>query len=103
MDEDENDKDLVKASGQVVLDLSVGLPPGAELVFDNYFTSVDLLKVLTTRGLFGTGTIRLCRLVFFFEFEIWLLNNLGSVIWIVSDYILFQVDKTNLSQQKIIS
>jgi len=48
----------------VVLDLAnkVDLQPGAELYFDNLFTSIPLLEELSEKQLAGTGTVRQNRL-----------------------------------------
>ena len=47
---------------EVVLNLLEKIPSGVSVFFDNFFTSMDLMKSLTELGIKASGTVRLNRL-----------------------------------------
>lgn len=46
---------------KVVIKLAKNVPPGSLVVFDNFFTSIPLMKVLYQRKIYSIGTVRLMR------------------------------------------
>jgi hypothetical protein len=51
-------------SGQVVIELTEGVPPGTQLYFDNWFCSPLLIKKFGEMQICATGTVRQNRLEF---------------------------------------
>ena len=62
---DENYDSNLELSGSVVATLVENLPSQAgsnyHIIMDNFFTSTNLLRILTAKGIAATGTVRINR------------------------------------------
>ncbi|CAK1593645.1 unnamed protein product [Parnassius mnemosyne] len=47
----------------VILHLSKSIPPGSCIYFDRYFTSIPLMERLSEKGMHGTGTVMMNRIL----------------------------------------